>query len=264
MVVVTLADEADTPLPNVMVTFAATNAAMLVDPASNTGTAMPVTVVTDEAGQALLFATSSTPGPSTVSASWYNGTNTLSGTMRFVASAPVTSRTVSTPAGDVTLSVAGEGRGLVDAYGYDATATPTGSPSDLPFGLIALTVHVPNPGDGASVTFTLPAPYTMRHTYHVWKFVPTMGHPAAHWIDVTHDRHVSFVEQTDSYTLQLVDGGFGDADGVANGVIVDPSGVSNDPAGIPTLGEWAALLLGLLVIGLAVRRLRAASLRPAA
>ena len=60
------------------------------------------------------------------------------------------------------------------------------------------------------------------------------------------------------YTMTLTDGGWGDADGVANGVIVDPQGPGQNPTDIPTLGEWAAIVLMLLLLALGLRRLGAA------
>jgi hypothetical protein len=43
------------------------------------------------------------------------------------------------------------------------------------------------------------------------------------WQD--YSAHAVFSADRKSVTLSFMDGGFGDADGVANGVIVDPSGV---------------------------------------
>ena len=52
------------------------------------------------------------------------------------------------------------------------------------------------------------------------------------WQDYT--QHVTFNADGRSVTLKLQDGGYGDSDGIANGVIVDPGGVvavnsSNSP-----------------------------------
>ena len=62
-------------------------------------------------------------------------------------------------------------------------------------------------------------------------------------------------------TFSITDGGLGDDDLSANGVIVDQGGpgvpVAGEPTAIPTLSEWARMLLaGLLgVFGIgAVRR----------
>ena len=47
------------------------------------------------------------------------------------------------------------------------------------------------------------------------------------------------------------------------GFVVDPQAVAQDPADIPTLGEWAAILLAFALIALGIRRLRAPA-RPVA
>ena len=50
--------------------------------------------------------------------------------------------------------------------------------------------------------------------------------PADSWDD--YSDNVTFTEENGTYyvTITLVDGGFGDLDGVENGVIVDPSGLT--------------------------------------
>lgn len=56
-------------------------------------------------------------------------------------------------------------------------------------------------------------------------------------------------------TLELVDGGAGDADGVVNGVIVDPGGLAFPivpPANIPTLSEWARIAMLSLMLAFGV------------
>ena len=60
-------------------------------------------------------------------------------------------------------------------------------------------------------------------------------------------------------TFTLVDGGLGDDDLAANGVIADQGGpgVPGAPAApmpVPTLSEWAMALLGLLLVATGVRR----------
>jgi hypothetical protein len=60
-----------------------------------------------------------------------------------------------------------------------------------------------------------------------------------------------------SVTLTLTDGGAGDNDLAANNTIVDPGGpalVTPDP--IPTLSEWAMILLASLMGMFAYSRMR--------
>ncbi len=92
------------------------------------------------------------------------------------------------------------------------------APDEMPLGLIGFRVTVAHPGADAEVTiyFSDPAPegaawckYDAVNGWHVdgLKVVSVVGS----------DRK--------SVTLYLTDGGYGDADGVANGVIVDPGGM---------------------------------------
>lgn len=86
----------------------------------------------------------------------------------------------------------------------------------LPYGLINFKLGVEYPGDTAAVTvhFNAPVPAGMG-----WmKFDPVKKL----WMD--YSEHAQFSPDRMSVGLEFVDGGFGDDDGVKNGVIVDPSG----------------------------------------
>ena len=97
----------------------------------------------------------------------------------------------------------------------NAIADGQNRPDDLPIGLINFKVSVNNPGATAEVVvyFAQPAPDGAQW----YQYNPLTG-----WQDYT--AHAFFSADRKSVTLALMDGGFGDADGVANGVIVDPSG----------------------------------------
>jgi hypothetical protein len=86
-------------------------------------------------------------------------------------------------------------------------AQPDGS--TLPVGVLAFEVHGLPVGGAADVQVYLPAG-TNPTAY--------LKFQNGAWVNFT--THASFAG--DVVTLHLVDGGFGDADGVANGVIVDP------------------------------------------
>jgi hypothetical protein len=112
-------------------------------------------------------------------------------------------------------------------------------PEDLPYGLITFVVEVENPGDEASVDVYLsesanPGDEASVDVYLSesaptgmiwWKFDKFKGG----WYDYAgyHDDEslVVFSSDRKKVTLKLKDGGYGDADGVANGRIVDPSGL---------------------------------------
>ena len=87
----------------------------------------------------------------------------------------------------------------------------------FPYGMFSFDIVNLVPGTGATVTLTLPAPVN-----EVWK----LQHDA--WILLP---GAAFAGNQVTYTV--VDGGLGDADGVANGTIVDPAapGIGIVPGG---------------------------------
>ncbi len=88
-------------------------------------------------------------------------------------------------------------------------------PDNMPLGLISFKVFVNTPGDTAEVTVYLSE--AAESTAGWYKHDSING-----WQDFF--SHATFIANRKSLTLQLKDGGFGDADGTANGIIVDPSG----------------------------------------
>jgi hypothetical protein len=107
-------------------------------------------------------------------------------------------------------SVESESTTLPGAYG-------AGKPKRMPFGLINFKIAVAKPGDTATVKlyFSEQAPFLSKW----YKYDGVTGT----WYDFSSYARFSFDRR--SVTLTLRDGGPGDADGIANGVIVDPAGV---------------------------------------
>jgi hypothetical protein len=91
-----------------------------------------------------------------------------------------------------------------------------GMPDNLIYGLVEMEVRVAAPGAPTTVTIFLPSP--APDGYGWYKYNDTAG-----WTD--YNGNASFNPARDQVTLTLEDGGKGDDDGVANGVIVDPSGL---------------------------------------
>jgi hypothetical protein len=87
----------------------------------------------------------------------------------------------------------------------------------MPFGMVNFKLIVDTPGDEAVVTvhFSEPVPAQGR-----WYKYDPVQHT---WSDFS--SHAVFSADRKSMTLTLRDGGAGDADGVANGIIIDPAGV---------------------------------------
>lgn len=95
-------------------------------------------------------------------------------------------------------------------------------PVDLPYGLMAFRIHTLNPGDQVHVTV-----YFSRFlvsTAQWWKYTPQNG-----WMDYASG--AQFLSDGSAVRLTLTDGGPGDADGVKNGVIVEPGGPTGKISG---------------------------------
>ena len=91
------------------------------------------------------------------------------------------------------------------------------APRDLPFGLITFRVKAYQPGETVKLKIYLSEAAPQGAKWY--KYDPENG-----WEDYSAYAEIS----ADGFeiTLFLQDGGFGDADGIANGVIIDPSGLS--------------------------------------
>jgi hypothetical protein len=94
---------------------------------------------------------------------------------------------------------------------------PNNKPQNMPFGILNIKIAVANPGDQTAVKlyFLEPVPAAAK-----WYEYDTA---ADRWIDFS--AHTEFANDRMSATLTLRDGGPGDSDGVANGVIIDPGGI---------------------------------------
>ncbi len=95
-------------------------------------------------------------------------------------------------------------------------------PVDLPYGLLAFRIHTLNPGDQVHVTVYFSR--FLASTAQWWKYTPQNG-----WLDYASG--AQFLPDGSGVRLTLTDGGPGDADGVKNGVIVEPGGPSGKISG---------------------------------
>jgi hypothetical protein len=88
-------------------------------------------------------------------------------------------------------------------------------PYSMPLGLFAMRLTVANPGDTARVTvyFSQAAPSEAK-----WYMYDSIGD----WAE--YSDHATFSVDRKSVILELKDGDYGDADDLANGIIVDPGG----------------------------------------
>ena len=119
-------------------------------------------------------------------------------------------------------SVESEDARQPDSYAY-------GKPKRMPFGLINFKIAVAKAGDQATVRlyFSQAASYFSKW----YKYDPITDK----WYDFS--AYAKFASDRRSVTLTLTDGGPGDADGVANGVIVDPAGIVEAEGDVPPVVE---------------------------
>jgi hypothetical protein len=127
------------------------------------------------------------------------------------------------------IGISFEGSDTVSAIEYFAyqdpgsVDSPSNKPNNFPFGLIDFRLLVNKPGDQAVVTvyFSDRAPKDGKW----YKYEPIEG------ILLDYSANAEFGANRKSITLWLQDGGMGDGDGIANGIIIDPSGIAMDLSG---------------------------------
>lgn len=117
--------------------------------------------------------------------------------------------------------VAIESMEVEGAVDVDVDVDGIGDP--LPFGLLNFKVTVATPGDEVVVTVYFSEPVPPRGKWY--KYDPIRQR----WFDYSH--FATFSSDRLSMTLVLADGGPGDADGVVNGIIVDPAGIVEASSG---------------------------------
>lgn len=151
----------------------------------------------------------------------------------------------ATGSGQVTAQITGEsGCGFSQARLTPVSTIPTAPPGGytFPHGLFAFTVTGCPKG---ALTLQVTYPQALPTGTKYWKFGKTADNHTAHWYEMPASIAGNQV------TLTLADGGLGDDDLTANGAIVDdggPGGLGGPATDIPTLSEWALLLLGLSLL----------------
>ena len=163
----------------------------------------------------------------------------------------------ATSTGNATATVTNGG----DTCGFAPTpqfvavsSVPVAPPAgySFPHGLFDFTLANCPLGGTVTVTITYPSALPAGTVY--WKYGPTPGNPSPTWYEMP----ANIAGNT--ATFSITDGGLGDDDLTANGGIVDQGGPgAPDAAGtadIPTLSEWAMLVLLSLLLGFSGWRLR--------
>ena len=118
----------------------------------------------------------------------------------------------STGVGAVTIHV--PSGTLTGLSAISESSLPTSGKPDLqfPYGFFRFTITGITPGSTATITITLPTNLPAGAQY--WKYQSGVG-----WVDMT--AHMGGNNGGNTITLTITDGGVGDQDGAANGVIVD-------------------------------------------
>jgi hypothetical protein len=99
-------------------------------------------------------------------------------------------------------------------------------PAILPYGLIGFKLIVDIPGDEVLVTLHLSEAAPADSTWFKYDPVEDVWYDYSSYTEFSADRKRVY--------LTLVDGGFGDVDGIANGIIVDPLGLGVTSSPAPT------------------------------
>jgi hypothetical protein len=109
----------------------------------------------------------------------------------------------------------------LQAVSPDTIGDPEDQPDNLIYGLIDMEITVDTAGGTVEVTLYLPE--SAPEDYTCYKYL----HGSGGWIDFS--ANTVFNTERDQVVLTLTDGGDGDDDGIANGVIIDPTGLGTDP-----------------------------------
>ena len=115
----------------------------------------------------------------------------------------------------------------------DTISDTVNRPADLIFGLFAYRLRVTNPGDTATIRIYFSGDIFSSDVFY--KYDTING-----WYD--YSEHTTFNDDGQSITLEVKDGGFGDSDGLANGIIVDPGGIAS-------VGDSSYSRLGSNIVG---------------
>ena len=105
------------------------------------------------------------------------------------------------------------------------TLPPEGKPDvEFPYGFFSF--YINGLANGATVTVTIWFPSAVPVGTQYWKYGPTPANPIYHWYQIS----MGDDDGDNVITITLVDGGLGDDDLTANGVIIDQGGPGNPGA----------------------------------
>jgi len=137
-----------------------------------------------------------------------------------------TKPSVETSTGTGTAEFESDQGSLTDLSAVDEATLPTeGKPNIVfPHGFFSFKITGLTPGAMVTVTITLPSDVAVGTEY--WKYGPTLIDPTDHWYQLP----MGSDDGDNVITITLVDGGLGDDDLTADGVIIDEGGPGKVPA----------------------------------
>lgn len=140
--------------------------------------------------------------------------------------------------------------------GFVATSAVSSPPTGYAFPHGLLNLNLTSGGVGSTASAVITYPNTLPPGTVYWKYGKTVSNPTPHWY-----QFAGATVSGNTITLSLTDGGSGDDDLSANGLISDPGGPGAPTGhgatnGIPTLSEWGMILLSSLLALLGVAQAR--------
>ncbi len=156
---------------------------------------------------------------------------------------------IETATGTGTAYFASDAGTIEDLIALNESDLPEENPNvDFPHGLFSFNITGLDPGQTVNITIALPQDIPTTAQY--WKYGPngSINNPQPEcWYQITMGSN----DGDNIITIQLTDGGIGDDDSVANGVIVDQGGpgIPTAVARVPTLTPIGIIaLVGLLSV----------------
>ncbi len=146
---------------------------------------------------------------------------------------PVRYRSIPTSTGSGSVAITISDGDLTEATGMHESYFPTGGRPNLLFPHGFFSFRITNLPTGGSVTIELELPSSLPVGSQYWMYGPTPSDSNNHWYQLPMDDD----DGDNLITVTIVDGGLGDDDLTANGVIVDPGGPAvfeSTPAETPT------------------------------
>ena len=104
-----------------------------------------------------------------------------------------------------------------------------GKPDTMLYGLLNFKLIVDQPGSEAVVRIYLSEPAPFDSVWYKYDPVNKI------WQD--YSEYTEFSDDRKSVYLRIIDGGFGDADGIENGIIIDPLGLGLPASPTPAAGD---------------------------